>query len=200
MPEVPDGTWGVPLSKQHACALCHGRDCCLSFSVPLSGADIARISRALAVPPMAFCQAAPAPGPPAFRLDPSAEQGYRVQLRRRPAAGSSPAAAGPCIFLLDLPRGKRRCVLERLQPGLCRSFPLALDPFGSLSVYQGHGCPRLWSLGDVDELFDRPLAERLDRDTRRLLRQAREWDELLVAQGRPAALSELIDFLMEDEP
>lgn len=196
----PGGAWGVPLSKQHACALCHGRDCCLSFSVPLTGADIARIASALAVPPLAFCQAAAVHAPPAFRLDPRSEQGYRVQLRRRVDSAGSPSAAGPCIFLLDLPGGKRRCVLDRLQPGLCRSFPLALDPYGSLTVYQGHGCPRVWTPGDVDIDADRLRAERVDADMRRTTQQARAWNEQLAARGRPAALSELIDFLMEDAP
>ena len=95
-----------------------GRTCCARGAVNVTGADIVRISRTLALEPWHFTQAvrASADDPAGIVLD---------HGRRRVALTLANAAHG-CVFRLRTPSGEGRCGLGELAPVSCRVFPF--DP------------------------------------------------------------------------
>ncbi|MDY0060651.1 MAG: hypothetical protein RBU45_12645 [Myxococcota bacterium] len=182
--------------KAQVCSLCRPRTCCLSFGVPLGPNDLRRIAGLLALPPLAFCQAVPVDTDEGFLLDPrQPELRYRLELRRAGGEEEELAPQLPCLFLLELPGGFRRCSLGAAMPALCRSFPLTRDPFGGLSIYEGAGCCRLWSPADVRLPDDLALTVGAAEEMALLGARTAEWNARLLGQRQPASFGEFLDFL-----
>ena len=175
-------------SKEQVCGLCRSRECCFSFGVPLCGSDVLRISRYLVLEPLSFCQAVEVHDEEeGFLLDPQEGRRFRLELSR---------VGDACIFLMELPGDFCRCQLGPYQPVLCRSFPLALDPMGSLSFYEGAGCCRQWSLADVDIAADIELPLKVEQEMQELSTQVQRWNERIIEERGAASLAELIDFIV----
>ncbi len=94
---------------------CRVQNCCASGASRVTGADIVRISRTLAVEPWLFTQTAPAAvdDPGGIVLD---------KGRRRVTLTLANAAHG-CVFLLRTASGASCCGLGDLAPVSCRLFP-----------------------------------------------------------------------------
>lgn len=182
-------------SRDLLCAACGGRDCCSTFGVAPTGRDLRLISESLALPPLAFCRLVATDPGEGFLLDPSQPgAGWRVELLRRVSEEAGEVSA-PCLFLLDLPGGFRRCVLADAAPAVCRAFPVAIDPLGNPSLYEGPGCGRRWSPGDLEGESELALAKRVAADYVELGERVRQWNERLCAHGLPASFGELLEFL-----
>jgi hypothetical protein len=91
------------------------RQCCSRGAAGVTGADMVRISRTLALEPWHFTQTAPASvdDPSGIVLD---------QGRRRVKLTLANAAHG-CVFLLRTASGASCCGLGDLAPTSCRTFP-----------------------------------------------------------------------------
>ncbi len=101
-----------------ACSTCPAR--CCEHTVPLTGYDVVRLTRALALPwrvvaGLGSHRIALFEG---FRLDRGPTHWF-FHLRKRDD--------GACQFLLELPDGYRRCGVHALRPGACRVYPLVPD-------------------------------------------------------------------------
>ena len=113
---------------------CPQKTCCLRRVVPVTEADVSRITTAMALP----------------RHSVVMETGTGDVLAR---------TEDGCRFLLELPDGLRRCGLGELRPMACRTFPCSLRD-GLVVVDRDEDCTcRAWSLADVDAREERALLE-----------------------------------------
>ncbi|MFF5159763.1 hypothetical protein ACFY3N_26680 [Streptomyces sp. NPDC000348] len=114
----------------------------------VTGADIVRISRALALEPWHLTQTAPAAAD-----DPTGivTDGGRRRVNLRPANGPQ-----GCLFLLRTAGGLGHCGLGELAPLSCRAFPARLgdgaDPAGAGNrPARPSGGTRRWTEDDLDQ-------------------------------------------------
>jgi hypothetical protein len=94
---------------------CRAQNCCARGAARVTGADIVRISRTLAVEPWQFTQTAPAAVD-----DPG---GIVIDKGRRRVTLTLANAAHGCVFLLRTASGASCCGLGDLAPVSCRLFP-----------------------------------------------------------------------------
>src|SRR5947207_10950136 len=106
---------------------------CVRGPRDVTGADIVRIARALAVEPWHFTQEAPAAvdDPAGIVLD---------NGRRRVSLTVANAAQG-CLFLLRAAGGEGRCGLGDLAPLSCRTFPVDPRPAPGEPAGTGDAAP-----------------------------------------------------------
>jgi|HigsolmetaAR201D_1030396.scaffolds.fasta_scaffold17343_2 Fe-S-cluster containining protein len=104
------------------CLNCAGR-CCVTYIVPVTGYDIWRISRAQQLAPLVFVQREPEPPSSAtgFLLRPGGPT-YGTALRHQPVRHNQ----RPCLFLMHLKDGYRRCGIYADRPRACQTYPLEL--------------------------------------------------------------------------
>jgi hypothetical protein len=105
---------------------CRAQQRCSRGVVGVTGADIVRISRALAVEPWRFTQTAPA-----AVADPA---GIVLDKGRRRVTLTLANAAQGCVFLLRTAGGASCCGLGALAPTSCRVFPADPTSVGPMSV------------------------------------------------------------------
>jgi len=143
--------------------------------VPVTGADIGRMERALQLDFWEFiCRwedrdgAISAGVVPQFRFDDDAEIPYVICLLHEPSQTFPQTTK--CRFLVEQPPipesplGRATCGIYDARPSSCRVFPTRLSESGSLAVLHDvppHGrpsdpspafklCPRPWDVGEVD--------------------------------------------------
>lgn len=109
-----------------ACLGCEGR-CCTAYVVPLTGADVWRIVQAQRLAPNIFVQREPEAYPTAtgFLLRPHGPT-YAIALRHQYERRNE----RPCIFLMDLRDGVRRCGIYAHRPRACRTYPMQRQAAG----------------------------------------------------------------------
>ena len=157
------------------CEGCHG-GCCRSFAVPVTGADVFRLTRATGRDfwevacrwPDADGKIARKYAPPLyFAGDPG---GPSVLCLKHEASAALPGST-KCRFLretaptADRPRGTGRCGVYGDRPAACRSFPTRFAADGQLvkvhdvpargrsGTHPAYDlCPRPWTADDVDPL------------------------------------------------
>ena len=171
----PGGCGGPGEANGSPCEGCHG-GCCRSFAVPVTGADVFRLTRATG---RGFwevaCRWPDADGKIARRDAPAL---YFAEAPRAPVVlclvhEESRALPGSarCRFLLetpptaDRPRGTGRCGVYADRPAACRGYPLRfaadgrlvkvhdVPPRGRSGTHPAYDlCPRPWTADDVDPL------------------------------------------------
>ena len=106
-----------------ACRGCEGR-CCTAYIVPVTGYDLWRIAQAQRLAPVVFVQREPEDYPTAtgFRLRPGGPT-YGLSLRHQLVRHSH----RPCIFLLQLKEGVKRCGIYAHRPLACQTYPMRLQ-------------------------------------------------------------------------
>jgi len=155
------------------CATCHG-GCCRAFAVPVSGADILRITSGVGLSfwdvacrwedPHAEITRGSAPR---FHFADSPQIPYAICLLHE-ASRSFPGTT-KCRFLRERetsdehPLPTAECSIYGHRPGTCRSFPAALNGQGGLRIIDvpEYGrrdrreayrlCPQEWHPADFDE-------------------------------------------------
>jgi Fe-S-cluster containining protein len=131
--------------------------------VYVTGDDVTRIARTLAVPPWTFTVAiaSDADAPDAFALDHSGERHRLALVRTRIAPEDAPF----CTFLVRATDGAARCGLGDGRPAPCRSFPAQLVD-GAVR-FENSGCTCDWSGVTAGDEADADLlrAERSSRET-----------------------------------
>ena len=165
---APCGTGGTP------CEDCHG-GCCRSFAVPVTGADVFRLTAATGLDFWdVACRWPDGDGRIGRKLAPALhfadEPGPTVLCLVHESSSTLPGSTR-CRFLTETgptaehPLGVGRCGQYEDRPAACRSFPTRFAPDGRLvSVHdvpdRGRGgthpaydlCPRPWSAEDVDPI------------------------------------------------
>ena len=157
------------------CDSCHG-GCCRSFAVPVTGADILRLERALPLEFWQFvCRWADPQGhiarnhAPHFHFADEPATPFVICLMH--SQSHFLHGTTKCRFLMECepdeahPLGRARCGVYGQRPGACRAFPARLDESGELVLLTGvpeRGraggeraydlCPRPWEPADVDAL------------------------------------------------
>jgi Fe-S-cluster containining protein len=158
---------------------CHGchAGCCRAFAVPVTGAEILRMERALGLD---FWQLAcrwedrddaiSAGVAPQFRFEDDSSIPYVICLLHEPSR-TFPRTT-KCRFLIeqpptaDAPLGRASCGIYDARPLPCRVYPTKLSESGSLAVLHDvpvHGrandpspafdlCGRPWEVEDVDSI------------------------------------------------
>jgi hypothetical protein len=131
--------------------------------VYVTGDDVVRIARTLAVPPWTFTVAIASAiaTPDAFALDRS-EARHRLALVRTRVAPEDPPF---CTFIVRATDGAARCGLGDGRPAPCRSFPAQMVD-GAVR-FENSGCTCDWSNATIDEAADAELlrAEQVSRET-----------------------------------
>jgi len=169
-----------------ACEACRTRDCCRDRDAALTGADVARIARALEVAPTRFATTTPAaPGDARAFLDPDGAP-VRLVLRRR----AEPDERTACVFLLALGSGRRLCGLGELAPTACRLHPAEGPTPGA--------CWRTFSAAEVAPARA-ALGERLAAEEAGWRAFLARVAELRADRPRPPDLETLLDVLLAHE-
>ncbi|MFF3243776.1 hypothetical protein ACFYWY_08580 [Streptomyces sp. NPDC002870] len=155
----------------------------------VTGADIVRISRTLALEPWHFTQTAPAAAddPTGIVID---EGRRRVNLRLANAAGG-------CVFSIRTSSGAGRCGLGDLAPVTCRVFPA--DPArGSAPTQRQRGCEcQEWTEKDLDEekLTDGVSVWASDRD--HWFEVVKRWNALAEESDSALGIEDFQRYLLE---
>lgn len=120
---------------------CPNKTCCSHYLVYLTGDDVARIARTLAVPAWSFTVALPSEPEAigAFALDASPARHRLALVRTRLAPEDAPY----CTFLVRASDGAARCGLGVGRPAPCRSFPAQM--VDESIVFESSGCTCDWS-------------------------------------------------------
>ena len=100
---------------------CPRKDCCSFSYICVSGDDVARIARTMALEPWTFTVAIAAPDD----------------------ADEADGRGAQCAFLASLSDGSARCGLGELRPAACLTFPARVD--GGAVVLDAAGCSCDWS-------------------------------------------------------
>ncbi|MHB8146766.1 MAG: YkgJ family cysteine cluster protein [Vulcanimicrobiaceae bacterium] len=163
---------------------CPVKTCCSYYSVFVTGDDVARIARTLAVPPWTFTAALPCRDEElgAFALDRS-DKRFRIALVRiRVSAENEPF----CTFLVRVPDGTARCGLGAGRPATCRTFPAQLIDGGI--QFETSGCTCDWS-GAVGDSQDTALLRAEEQARRRYAAVVTAWNDYVARLAEPAGIT-----------
>jgi hypothetical protein len=121
---------------------CPRKDCCSFSYICVSGDDVARIARTMALEPWTFTVAIAAPddADDGFLL---AAAGPRLRLALARVSFEADGRGAQCAFLASLSDGSARCGLGELRPAACLTFPARVD--GGAVVLDAAGCSCDWS-------------------------------------------------------
>jgi hypothetical protein len=119
---------------------CPRKDCCSFSYICVSGDDVARIARTMALEPWTFTVAIAAPddADDGFLLA-AAGPRFRLALAR---VLFEEGGRAQCAFLASLSDGSARCGLGELRPAACATFPARED--GEAIVLDAAGCSCDW--------------------------------------------------------
>jgi hypothetical protein len=168
---------------------CRAKTRCARGARYVTGADIVRISRTLALEPWHFTQTAPAAAD-----DPT---GIILDGGRRHVSLKLANAVHGCVFLVKTPSGAGRCGLGELAPISCRTFP-ADATAGVPATRTEPGCDcREWKQEDLDQ---EELAEALrtwaaDRD--HWCEVVARWNALAAKTGAMFGIEDFQRYLLE---
>ncbi len=156
------------------CQDCHA-GCCRSFAVPVTGADVLKITGDLKLEFWDFaCRWEDRDGiiarkyAPHFRFQDDPETPYVICLKH--AVSQQFPGTTRCLFLKEGstsegPKARSSCGVYHSRPSACRAFPLKFANSGDLPILydvpakgrEGHEkaydlCPRQWELSDIDPI------------------------------------------------
>jgi Fe-S-cluster containining protein len=187
----------VPDRVEHWLA-CREKRCCSYLLVYVTGDDVARIARSIAVEPWLITAPieANAAHPGAFALDARGGR-YRLALvRTRLSDDVDPS----CEFLMRVGDGAARCGLGDGRPQPCRSFPAQLVD-GEISLAPAE-CSCDWSQVTIDQVADTELlrAERGARE--RYDEVVRDWNDYVATLDAQTTLThrDFCRYLMDAYP
>jgi Fe-S-cluster containining protein len=140
-----------------ACLSCEGR-CCAAYIVPLTGRDVWQIVQGQRLDPELFVQREPEDYPTStgFFLRPNGPT-FGIALRHQYDRRNE----RPCIFLMHLRDGVRRCGIYAHRPRACQTYPMRRHAAG-VELRNDMLCPG----GSWAGIYQQPG----------------EWHELLVTQ------------------
>ena len=150
----------------------------------MTGDDLARIARTLAVPPWTFTAALPCGSEElgAFALDKS-EQRFRAALvRLRLHEEDKPF----CTFLVRTPDGAARCGLGEGRPATCRTFPAQLVD-GEIQ-FETSGCTCDWSNAAGDP-GDQDALRAQERARERYATVVASWNDYVAHMIEPGTIT-----------
>jgi Fe-S-cluster containining protein len=161
-----------------SCRGCGGL-CCTAYIVPVTGYDVWRITQAQRLAPAVFVQREPEDYPTAtgFRLRPGGLT-YGLALRHRLVRHNQ----RPCIFLLQLKDGVKRCGMYAHRPLACQTYPMQLQQ-GQPGPRSDMLCPYgSWSsLGRTQAAWQQRLVQQ-EQEWEVYASVARAWNVSLDAQ------------------
>ncbi|HET9392480.1 MAG TPA: hypothetical protein VFO29_02985 [Candidatus Rubrimentiphilum sp.] len=150
----------------------------------MTGDDLARIARTLAVPPWTFTAALPCGigefG--AFALDKSDQRFRAALVRLRLREEDSPF----CTFLVRTPGGAGRCGLGEGRPATCCTFPAQL--VDDEIQFETSGCTCDWS-GVAGEPGDRDALRLQEEARQRYVAVVESWNEYVAQTTQPGTIT-----------
>jgi len=154
--------------------------------VIVTGHDLTRIARTIAVAPWSFTTAVAAPedADDAFALDASPRR-WRLALSRIQFERS---ASPQCAFLLRLPGGNARCGLGEGRPAACRAFP---------NEGGAETCSCSWEGVPLDDAAASDAAASLARERDRYARAIARWNAYVAVAGTSLEVRDLCRFLLD---
>lgn len=174
------------------CLNCEGR-CCTTYIVPVTGLDVWRIVQAQRLAPELFVQREPESHPVAsgFLLRPNGST-YGLALQHQPARHNE----RPCVFLMQLRAGVKRCGIYAHRPRACQTYPIRMQ--------HDQVAPRddmLCAPGSWTHLDQERWRERLDEqesEWRVYEHVVRAWNTAVSAQAaeRGFVLTQYLDYLI----
>ena len=133
------------MSTADGAGSCVGCSCCFGLLIDITGSDVHRLARGLALDPRSFVTQCPSDETDddiGFSLEPGGET-FTLVLRQRSAAHSRELIVEhgrPCTFLLGPIQGTTRCGVYGLRPRACRSYPAEIL-HGEVSLRGIARCP-----------------------------------------------------------
>ena len=163
---------------------CPDKTCCSYYTVFVTGDDLARIARTLAVPPWTFTAALPCRPDDlgAFALDKSDKRFRAALVRVRLEEGDKPF----CTFLVGTSHGAARCGLGAGRPATCRSFPSQL--VDNQIQFETSGCTCDWS-HVAPAAADEQLLRAEERDRERYSGVVATWNDYVAGLSLSAELT-----------
>jgi Fe-S-cluster containining protein len=164
---------------------CAEKACCAYYVVYVTGDDVVRIARTLAVPPWTFTAAMPSDEarPDAFALDQSGKRHRLALVRTRLQPDTQPF----CTFLTRAMDGAARCGLGEGRPAPCRSFP-ANEIDGEIR-FENSGCTCDWSGVTPDQNADRALLSAEETARNRYAEVIGAWNDYVGRFAEPIELT-----------
>lgn len=168
---------------------CRAKTRCARGARYVTGADIVRISRTLALEPWHFTQTAPA-----VAGDPT---GIVLDKGRRRVFLKLANATNGCVFAIRTPSGATCCGLGDVAPISCRIFPVDTEN-GAPAIRPEPGCDcREWTLEDLDRgaLIRATRAWSADRD--HWLEVVARWNKLAAESDEELDIKDFQRYLLE---
>ena len=174
------------------CLNCEGR-CCTTYIVPVTGLDIWRIAQAQRLAPELFVQREPESyaTESGFRLRPNGPT-YGLALQHQPARHNE----RPCIFLMQLRDGVKRCGIYTHRPRACQTYPIRMQ-HDHVAPRDDMLCPGgSWSYLDQEHWRER--LEQQEREWREYEQVVHAWNISISAQAaeRGFVLAQYLDYLI----
>ncbi|GAA0330250.1 hypothetical protein GCM10010151_20100 [Actinoallomurus spadix] len=168
---------------------CRAKTRCARGARHVTGADIVRISRTLAVEPWQFTQTAPA-----VAGDPT---GIVLDKGRRRVFLKLANAMHGCVFSVRTPSGATCCGLGDVAPASCRIFPAATKD-GAPEVRSEPGCDcREWKLEDLDQEALTETLRTWSADRDHWFEVVARWNALATESDEDLSIEDFQRYLLE---
>jgi hypothetical protein len=155
----------------------------------VTGADIVRIARTLALEPWHFTQTAPAAAD-----DPT---GILLDRGRRRVVLTLANAAHGCVFSIRTPSGAAYCGLGDLAPTSCRIYPVDASG-GAPTIRHEPGCDcREWTLEDLNPALLTAALRTLAADHDRWFKLIARWNALVIDSNEELGIEDFERYLLE---
>lgn len=170
---------------------CRAKARCARGPRQVTGADIVRISRTLALEPWHFTETAPA-----IADDPT---GIVLDKGRRRVFLKIANATNGCVFSIRTPSGARGCGLGDLAPVSCRIFP-ADTKDGAPAIRREPGCDcREWTLEDLDQEAVTEALRTWSADRDHWFEVVERWNALASESAEELGIEDFQRYLLEAE-
>jgi Fe-S-cluster containining protein len=168
--------------------------CCYEYVVPLCGADVWALARAQKLPPEQFAVAytIPETRPETFRLEKGGPM-HGLALDKR----GKFELKQPCVFLLDLPGGFRRCGVYADRPLVCRAYPMASRRGGGITLRDKPLCPEgAWPRSEQLRPYWRTTVQGMEMAYDVYAEVVARWNARVEATPGRATMNEYFSYLM----